>query len=256
MHSSRPTDLASFARPLALALLLGLGQAAFAAPAKKAARPAVSPKAVERETVFIAMPTPPPAPREEVKVAPPREDVKPRKAPEGPIPMNRKGIVAYGLALGANSAEMLGTTPIFLATCDLYPIPGPMFFQFTAGGGWVQSDFSKKMIGGSAFENNWLLALETLGGYTIDLSGRHGRDVSRGLFPYFLTGMTLVLQGGVPNFGGVVGFGHRFPVPFLTRNDNWTLVVQAKDQIYSQKIRTTPSLTQNFVVTLGVQTYF
>lgn len=253
MHSSRPYDLAHFARPLVLALLIG--QAAFAAPAKKAARPAMTPKPVERETVFVSLPSPPP-PREEVKVAPPREEVKPRKAPEGPIPMNRKGIVAFGMALGANSAEMLGTTPIFMATCDLYPMPGPLFFQFTAGGGWVQSDFSEEVLGAAAFDNDWLLALEALGGYTVDLSGRYGRDVSRGLFPYFLTGMTLVLQGGVPNFGGVIGFGHRFPVPFLTRNDNWTVVLQAKDQIYSQKIRTTPSLTQNLVLTLGVQTYF
>jgi hypothetical protein len=252
LHSSR----------LLPAVLAGLITAtASHAVVKKTARPAPAIKTVARETVYVAAvtrPEPKPEPREEPKPLPIRPEARSRPSNDGPLPLNRDGVLAYGFAGGVYAAEVLGATAIGQVTCEWYPLAAPLFFQFTGGGGLVQSDFSQKRLtaGALSFENDWLVAFEALGGYAFDLSGHAGSAVARGLYPYFLGGMTALWQGGVPNFGGVVGFGHRFPVPFVTHNDKWALSLNVKEHVYSQKLSNTPSLTQNFVVTWGLQKYF
>jgi len=237
------------------------------AAARKSVKKAVTPKPVARETVYVAMPPKPePAPEPAIAMgAKPRasdggsNEKRESRAKDrhlGPIPLERQGQFAYGLSLGIYEAEVLGANPFAQGMAEWFPLAGPLYFQFTAGIGTVQSSFSEEIVGADVFEKNWMLAFEALGGYAIDLSGKAGTDISRGLRPILLAGMTAVWQGGVPNFGGVVGFGHRFPVPFMTRNASWAIPFMIKDHIYSQKIRTTPSLTQNLVLTLGVQKYF
>jgi hypothetical protein len=118
------------------------------------------------------------------------------------------------------------------------------------------------VVGGDIFDHNLLLSLDALGGYSLtgmtSGSGRGG-----GLFPYFLAGVTAFWQGGVPifqksvpNIGGVIGFGNRMRLPFFGLGREWAFNYVVRDNIYSQKIRTTPSLTQNFALLIGVQKYW
>ena len=85
---------------------------------------------------------------------------------------------------------------------------------------------------------------------------RGGGGRGAGLFPYFVSGITAVYQGGVPNVGGVIGFGNRMSLPYGPKNGRWALNYGLRDHIYSQKLRNEPSLTQNFVILIGTQKYF
>lgn len=162
---------------------------------------------------------------------------------------------AYGAFAGFYNAEVLGSNPFGTLMWDLYPQGQSYFFEFTAGGGTVQSGFSRSVVGADEFEHNWLICLEALGGMTYSgLTKGPGRN--SGLYPYFVAGITAVYQGGVPNVGGVVGFGNRMAMPFMGRNSRWALNYGLRDHIYSQKLRNEPSLTQNFVLLVGAQKYF
>jgi hypothetical protein len=169
---------------------------------------------------------------------------------------------AFGIYGGFYVAEVLGTNPYTTAFYEIYPKGMPFFFQFDVGVGTVQSGFSEDVVGGDIFENNMLLALDALGGYSLSgLTGGNGRG--GGLFPYFIAGVTAFWQGGlpivqesIPNIGGVIGFGNRLKLPSKWIGRDWAFNYVVRDNIYSQKIRTTPSLTQNFVLLIGVQKYF
>jgi hypothetical protein len=162
--------------------------------------------------------------------------------------------MSVGLNAGFYSAEVLGSNPFANVFWDLYPGDQPYFFEFTLGGGSVQSDFSRSVVGGGVFPNSFMIAGEALGGYAMSGIAK-GMGRAGGLFPYFLGGITAIYQGGVPNIGGVLGFGNRMNIPFGPKDGRWALNYSMRDHIYSQKIRTTPSLTQNFVLLIGVQKY-
>jgi hypothetical protein len=242
---------------LSLALVFAWSAPAIAqstAPTKKRAAPKAKP--VERETVYVALPPKPepkPVPREEPKPLPLREEAKKRSAP---LPLERNGLTAYGGAVGLYHAEVLGANFFGQAYAEWFPLAAPLFFQFTGGIGTVQSSVSEEVLGSAAFDHSWMLAFEALGGYTFDFAGRSGSRVAGGIYPYAVAGITAISQGGVPNFGGVLGIGQRLPMPFMTRDDRMAMNLMIKEHIYSQKFRTEPSLTQNIVVTLGVQRYF
>lgn len=226
--------------------------AAGAAPRKaspgRAGKPPVRP--VARETVYVQVPAPQaPAPAQAAAAPVPR---RPERIPAGP---SREFGQAYGAYAGFYAAEVLGSTPFGTLFWDLYPRGQAYFFEFTAGGGTVQSGFSRSIVGADEFEHNWLLALEALGGYAYTgLSRGDGRG--GGLFPYFVAGMAAIYQGGVPNVGLVLGFGNRMSLPFGDRTGRWALNYGLRDHIYSQKLRNEPSLTQNFVLLIGAQKYF
>lgn len=168
---------------------------------------------------------------------------------------------AYGLSIGYYNAEVLGNNPYVNFFWDLYPDQLPFFFEFTGGVGTLMSGLGEKVIGGDIYPHNILLTTEALGGYS--LSGfKHGNGRAGGLFPYFVAGITVVyqgglpFQGGVPNIGGVIGFGNRTNLPFGRNRGNWAFNYGLHDQIYSQKIRNPPSITQSFIFFLGVQKYY
>lgn len=248
---------------LGLTLVLACSEPAWAqtnAPAKKRVAPKA--KTVERETVYVALPpkaAPKPEPgyasQEEPKAIPLREEPK-KNRKSLVLPLERLGLTAHGGAVGFYHAEVLGANPFGQYYAEWFPLAAPIFFQFSAGIGTVQSSLSEEVLGSAAFDHSWMLAFEALGGYTIDLAGQAGSRVAGGLFPYAVAGITAISQGGVPNFGGVIGLGHRLPLPFMTRSDRTAMNIMIKEHIYSQKFRTEPSLTQNIVVTLGVQRYF
>ncbi len=211
------------------------------------------------ETVFVKEPAPQPA------SAPPlfqssassreKENEGSHSRPSatfGPLKPYSK---AYGLYGGFYNAEVLGSNPYANFFMDLYPGEDPYFFEFTTGIGTVQSSFSESVVGGGVFPHNFMITIEALGGLTVSgLTKGQGR--AGGLFPYFLGGITAIWQGGVPNIGGVLGFGNRMNLPFWNKEGRWAWNYGVRDHIYSQKIRSDPSLTQNFVVLIGLQKYF
>ncbi len=162
---------------------------------------------------------------------------------------------AYGLLCGFYNAEVLGSNPYANFYMDLYPGEDPYFFEFTSGIGTVQSSFSESVVGGGVFPHNFMITLEALGGYSVSGLPK-GLGRAGGLFPYFLGGITAIWQGGVPNIGGVLGFGNRMNLPFWNKDGRWAWNYGVRDHIYSQKIRSDPSLTQNFVVMIGLQKYY
>ncbi len=162
---------------------------------------------------------------------------------------------SYGLFAGFYNAEVLGSNPYANLYWDVFPKDQAFFFEFTSGVGTVQSSFSKSVVGGGVFPHSFMITAEALGGYTY--SGlAHGTGIAGGLYPYFTGGITAIYQGGVPNIGGVLGFGNRMNIPYGPKNGRWALNYGVRDHIYSQKIRSQPSMTQNFVVLLGVQKYY
>jgi hypothetical protein len=162
---------------------------------------------------------------------------------------------SYGLYGGFYNAEVLGSNPYANLFWDLFPGDQAYFFEFTSGVGTVQSAFSKSVVGGGVFPHSYMITAEALGGYTY--SGlNHGPGRAGGLFPYFTGGITAIYQGGVPNIGAVIGFGNRMNLPFGPKDGRWALNYGLRDHIYSQKIRTRPSMTQNFVLLIGVQKYY
>lgn len=243
----------SISRP-ALLLFLSAGLAAAAgAPVKKASAKGKAAPRPAPETVFVQVAPPREAPMALAAAsAPARETRRPERTFSGPA---RDFSQAYGAFAGFYSAEVLGSNPFGTLFWDIYPQGQPYFFEFTAGGGTVQSSFSRSVVGADEFEHNWLIALEALGGMTYSGLAR-GDGRGAGLFPYFVAGITAVYQGGVPNVGGVVGFGNRMPMPFMSKNGHWALNYGLRDHIYSQKLRNEPSLTQNFVFLVGAQKYF
>jgi len=168
---------------------------------------------------------------------------------------------AYGLSVGFYNAELLGSNPYANFFWDLYPGEQPYFFELTGGVGTLQSSFSRSVVGSDFFSHNLLLTTEALGGYS--LSGlAHGTGRAGGLYPYFVAGIALIyqgglpFQGGVPNIGGVFGFGNRMNLPFGPKDGRWALNYGLRDHVYSQKLRPDPSLTQNLIVLIGVQKYY
>ncbi len=162
---------------------------------------------------------------------------------------------SYGLFGGFYNAEVLGSNPYANFFWNIYPGQESYFFEFTSGVGTVQSSFSKSVVGGGVFPHSFMITTEALGGYTY--SGlAHGAGRAGGLFPYFNAGITAIYQGGVPNIGGVLGWGNRMNLPFGPTNGRWALNIAFRDHIYSQKIRSTPSITQNFILLIGVQKYY
>ena len=258
IHRPRPATDAQRLRPipgilLALSAWLLAIPDSHAAPRKASAKkPSVErpvPRAVP-ETVYVAVA---PAPVRESRTA---ESAAARRRESafaaGPA---RDYAHAFGMYAGFYAAEVLGSNPYANVFWDLYPKGQAFFFEFTTGIGTVQSGFSESVVGGDVFPNNYMLAFEALGGYSYSgLTRGDGR--SGGLFPYFVAGITAVYQGGIPNIGGVLGFGNRMILPFGPANGRWALNYGLRDHIYSQKIRTDPSLTQNFVLLIGVQKYY
>lgn len=231
-----------------------LAVAAGAATRKSAAKAGKTAPRTAPETVYVQ--TPPAKESAPVLAAAMPEAApavrRPERAFTGP---SRDYAQAYGVFGGFYNAEVLGTNPFGTLFWDLYPQGQAFFFEFTGGGGTVQSGFSKSLVGGDEFEHNFLIALEALGGLTFSgLSRGEGRGA--GLFPYAVAGITAIYQGGVPNVGGVVGFGNRMPMPFMSRNGRWALNYGLRDHIYSMKLGNTPALTQNFVLLVGAQKYF
>src|SRR5690606_9006145 len=107
---------------------------------------------------------------------------RPERPVTGPL---REFDQAYGAYVGFYAAEVLGSNPFGTLYWDLYPKGQGYFFEFTLGGGTVQSDFSRSVVGADEFEHNWLIASEALAGIT--LSGlAKGEGRGGGLFPYFL----------------------------------------------------------------------
>lgn len=229
---------------------------ALAAPRKGGAKSAPVPKAAPVETVFVAVAAPAPAPVRESRSSESSRDSETRRNEAafstGPT---RNYEQAFGLNIGYYAAEVLGTNPFTNVNWDLYPAGQAFFFQFTSGIGSVQSDFAESIIGGTQTPHSFMIAGEALGGYS--LSGlTRGEGRSGGLFPYFVGGITAVWQGGIPNIGAVLGFGNRMKVPFMSKNNRYALNYGVRDHIYSQKLKTEPSITQNLVLTAGVQKYF
>ncbi len=162
---------------------------------------------------------------------------------------------SYGLYGGFYNAEVLGNNPYANLYWDLFPGDQSYFFEFTSGIGTVQSSFSESVVGGGVFPHSFMITGEALGGYTYSGLAR-GPGRAGGLYPYFLAGIAAIYQGGIPNIGGVLGFGNRMNLPFGPKDGRWALNYGMRDHIYSQKIRTQPSMTQNFVLLIGVQKYY
>lgn len=243
---------------IALLLFTGLSHSAPRKGAPGSKSPAVSPRSVP-ETVYVSQPTPV---REARAVEPVARDPEPRRTEasfSGPL---RDFPSAFGIYGGYYVAEVLGSNPYATAFYEIYPRGQSFFFQFDVGVGTVQSGFSQDVVGGDIFDHNLLLSIDGLGGYSLSgLTSGMGRG--GGMFPYFIAGITAFWQGGlpiiqesIPNIGGVVGFGNRMRLPSKWFGRNWAFNYVVRDNIYSQKIRTTPSLTQNFVLLIGVQKYF
>lgn len=243
----------SISRSALPALLAVLAASAWSAPRKAAAK---APKAAPRmaaETVYVQVT--PPREREPAHAAPAAAAASTRHTERSFSGPARDYSQAYGMYVGFYNAEVLGSNPFGTLFWDIYPDGQAFFFEFTAGGGTVQSAFSKSVVGADEFEHNWLIALEALGGLSYSGLAR-GDGRGAGLFPYFVAGITAVYQGGVPNVGGVLGFGNRMNMPFMPKNGRWALNYGVRDHVYSQKIRNEPSLTQNFVLLIGTQKYF
>jgi hypothetical protein len=162
---------------------------------------------------------------------------------------------AFGMYVGFYAAEVLGSSPYASAYWDLYPDGQAYFFQFTAGGGASQSGISEKLVGGSYTPHSFMITTEALGGFSVTGQAK-GDGRSGGLFPYFVAGITAVWQGGIPNIGGVAGFGNRMKLPFGPKNSPYVLNYAIHDHVYSQKFNSDPGITQNFALLLGVQKYF
>ncbi|MDB5103502.1 MAG: hypothetical protein JWP91_1191 [Fibrobacteres bacterium] len=242
-------------------VLAAFATAAWSAPRKGtgAMKPPLSDRGsrAPAETVFV--------PVNQTATAPVRESREPEssaresgsrrsEAAFSPGP-NRNYAQAFGMNVGFYAAEVLGTNPYTNLFWDLYPEGQAFFFQFTSGIGTVQSSFAESIIGGTQTPHSFMIAGEALGGYTLTgLTRGDGR--SGGLYPYFVGGITAVWQGGIPNIGAVAGFGNRTNLPFGPKNARYALNYGVHDHVYSQKLKTNPSLTQNFVVLVGVQKYF
>jgi hypothetical protein len=245
--------------PALLTLILCVG-AADAAPRRAAAKPS----AAKPETVYVASPTPPPEreTRAEMRTPEPAREPSARRTEAAFGSPLRDYSQSFGGYAGFYVAEVLGTNPYGVAFMEYYPAAMPIFFQFDCGAGTVQSSFSKSIIGADNFDHNFQLSLDALGGYS--LTGQtSGAGRGGGLFPYFLAGITAFWQGGlpiiqnsVPNIGGVIGFGNRMRVPFITTGRDWAFNYVVRDNIYSQKLQTKPSFTQNFALLVGIQRYW
>jgi hypothetical protein len=258
--------IARFARLARVGLgpaCLALGLCAAAAQAAPRKAPAPKPAIAKPETVYVAAPQP--SPRETRSPEPIREaarDPEPRRSESAPGSPLRNYAQAFGGYGGFYVADVLGTTPFGALFWELYPAEQAFFFQCDIGIGTVQSGFSEDMVGRFNFEHNMLLTLDALGGYSFSgMASGAGRG--GGLFPYFLAGVTAFWQGGfpiiqktTPNIGGVIGFGNRMRIPFFGIGRQWAFNYVVRDNVYSQKLGGTPSLTQNFALLIGVQKYW
>ncbi|MEO7776552.1 MAG: hypothetical protein ABIY63_03410 [Fibrobacteria bacterium] len=241
---------------MAALALLATASISWSAPRKSPAARTQPAARAPAETVYVAV-TPPAAPAQENRAseASAREADNRRKETPQVAGQLRPYAQAFGLYIGYYAAEVLGSSPYANAFWDLYPSGQPYFFQFTSGIGASQSSISESLVGGSYTPHNFMVTFEALGGYTVSgLSRGEGR--SGGLFPYFVAGITAVWQGGIPNIGGVGGFGNRLNLPFGPKNSPYILNYAVHDHVYSQKFNSDPSLTQNFALLLGVQKYF
>lgn len=243
-------------------MLAGAALLAFASAGHGAPRKAPRPAPVKPETVYVAAPAPAPSPAREMRAPEPARAPESRRteaAFSGPLRDYRQ---AFGGYAGFYVAEVLGSNPYAMPFWEFYPAGQAFFFQFGVGVGPVQSGFSQDVVGGDLFENNLLLTMDALGGFSLTgMPGGNGR--AGGLFPYVLAGVTAFWQGGlpivhesVPNIGGVIGFGNRTRLPFFGGQRAWAFNYVVRDNIYAQKIRTKPSLTQNFALMIGVQKYW
>ena len=219
---------------------------AWSAP-RKGTRPAAKPAAPE--TVFVQV-----TPAVRTVPAAPAQESRRSEAAFSSSDRTRNYGQAYGLNVGMYTAEVLGNNPYAELFWNMYPSGQPYFFEFGAGVGTVQSSFSEKVVGGAIFENSFMITGEALGGFALSGS-KSGNGRGAGLFPYILGGVTTFYQGGVPNVGGVVGFGNRMGMPGAYKWSKWALNYGLRDYVYSQKLRGEPSLTQNIVLLVGVQMY-
>ncbi len=226
----------------AFLLIAGLLSAEAAEAAKKKKAKAPEPRRVEvvKETVYVKV----------------RERVAGPTVRGNPDAL-RAYDKAYGLQVGTYAAEVLGANPFALITTEWYVFPNsPFFFNISLGAGTAQSSFSKSVVGADVLDPNFLGALEVLLARSLAGDDAKKAGSAGGLFPYLLGGMTALYQGEAANVGAVIGLGNRFDMPFVKEKKRWALTFCIKDHIYSQKIRTTPSFTQNLVLTVGGQRYF
>lgn len=244
---------------LILALASGFAATEASAAARKSpgrSRPAAKP--APAETVYVPVTPPAAAPERDSRLASAAsERAASARRQEASVSVGplRNYSQAFGMYVGFYAAEVLGSSPYANLFYDLYPESQPYFFQFTSGIGASQSSISKSLVGGSYTPHSFNITFEGLAGYTLSgLSRGDGR--SGGLFPYFVAGITAVWQGGIPNIGGVGGFGNRMNLPFGAKNSPYILNYAVHDHVYSQKFNSDPGLTQNFALLLGVQKYF
>ncbi len=251
---ARPPKAQKRTALVGIAILVLLTSLSWSAP-RKTSRVQPAATRAPAETVYVPVTSPAPAQDNRASDAAARESENHRKeaaSASGPL---RPYSQAFGLYVGYYAAEILGSNPYANLFWDLYPEGQPYFFQFTSGIGPSQSSISKSLVGGTYTPHSFIITFEGLGGYTVSgLSRGDGR--SGGLFPYFVAGITAVWQGGIPNIGGVGGFGNRLNLPFGPKNSPYILNYAIHDHVYSQKFNSDPSLTQNFALLLGVQKYF
>jgi hypothetical protein len=111
------------------------------------------------------------------------------------------------------------------------------------------------VIGAREFHPNILLAIEVLAGCTLG-APKGAAGAGGGLYPYLLAGVAGLYQGTVPNVGIVLGFGHRVALPWASDSKRWAIEYGVRDHIYSQKIESLPSLTQNPIIHVGLLRYY
>ena len=157
---------------------------------------------------------------------------------------------AFGLDLGLNGAEVLGTSPYLALTYVWNLNQLPYFGQVSLFGAPIQSGFSQSVLNSKVFEYDYWVSLDATAAWRF--KPWPGATLPATLGPFLLFGLSAMWQGGEPNFGAMFGYGVRTPAPWLNK-EKWYLQMQAKDLLAAQRITSLSlSLSQNLQLALGL----
>ena len=157
---------------------------------------------------------------------------------------------AFGVELGLNGAEVLGTSPSVALSYAWNLMNIPYFTQISLFAAPLQSDFSKSVLSSSVYEYPFVVSLDAQAAWRF--APWPGVTLPPVCGPFLSFGLSALWQGGEPNFGAMLGFGLKTPALGLDK-ERWYLQLQARDQIAAQRVTAlNSSLSQNLQLALGL----
>jgi hypothetical protein len=154
---------------------------------------------------------------------------------------------SFSVSNGIYSASGIGSNHYIGFRYNHFFERGKYFFEATFGISSLKSRLLDSVAGFQLFDSNKLQAYEFTLAYDPNPSGS---------FPYIISGVAGINQGGQSQFAYLIGVGKIIPLNRFLSTNRLGLRYNIRDHIFRQEINNDSFISHNLVFTLGIQYFF